>query len=145
MRVLVVYDSQTGNTEKMAEAIGEGAREAGADVVVAKVDIVFVNYFYSADVLFIGSPCYFGNVSWKIKRLFDQGPNLVGEFKGKPAGYFASSGTKRDGEYTLYFLKRFLEIHQMRILPGILSVGGPDDEILKQCREYGLQVRTIEI
>ncbi|MGB9607031.1 MAG: flavodoxin family protein [bacterium] len=145
MRVLVVYDSQTGNTEKMAEAIGEGAREAGGEVVVAKVDIIPIHHFYPPHVLFIGSPCYFGNVSWKIKRLFDQGLNLVGEFKDKLAGYFASAGSRKDGEYTLYFLERFLKIHQMRVLPGILSVGPPTDDILEQCRQYGLRVREFEI
>jgi flavodoxin I len=32
-KVLVVYASMTGNTEEMAEAIVEGAKEAGAEVV----------------------------------------------------------------------------------------------------------------
>src|SRR4029453_17925262 len=32
-KVLVVYASMTGNTEEMAEAIAEGAKEAGAEVV----------------------------------------------------------------------------------------------------------------
>ena len=30
----MIYDSKTGNTEKMANAIAEGAKEAGAEVTL---------------------------------------------------------------------------------------------------------------
>jgi len=39
LQVLIIYDSKTGNTEKMAFAVAEGAREVdGVDVLVKKVD-----------------------------------------------------------------------------------------------------------
>lgn len=37
-KVAVVYTSTTGNTEKMAEAIAEGAKSKGAEVVVLTAD-----------------------------------------------------------------------------------------------------------
>ena len=38
VRVLIVYDSRTGNTEKMAYAVAEGVREEGIEVEVKRVD-----------------------------------------------------------------------------------------------------------
>ena len=37
-KVAVVYTSTTGNTEKMAEAVAEGAKSKGAEVVVLTAD-----------------------------------------------------------------------------------------------------------
>ena len=39
MKVLIIYDSKTGNTEKMATAIVEGAKETGAEVTIKKIGI----------------------------------------------------------------------------------------------------------
>ena len=37
-KVLIVYDSRTGKTEKMAKAVEQGAREAEANVRIKKVN-----------------------------------------------------------------------------------------------------------
>ncbi|MBC7327668.1 NAD(P)H-dependent oxidoreductase [bacterium] len=145
MRILVVYHSQTGNTEKMAEAIGQGAEEAGGSLIVAPVDQIPPHIVNAAQAVIFGSPCYFGNMCWKIKRLIDQTASLIGEFTNKIGGYFVSSGSKKDGEMTLYFLRRALEVHKMRIVPGILCVGTPTEEILEECRRYGAQIAQMEI
>ena len=38
MKVLIVYDSKSGNTETMANAVSEGVEEEGIDVEVKRVD-----------------------------------------------------------------------------------------------------------
>lgn len=145
MRILVVYHSQTGNTEKMAEAIGKGAEEAGGFVIVSPVDITFAHIVNAAQAVVFGSPCYFGNIAWKIKKLIDDTASLLGEFKNKIGGYFVSSGSREDGEKTMYFLQRALEVHQMRIVPGILCVGTPSEEILEECSRYGARIAQMEL
>ncbi|MEM2374384.1 MAG: flavodoxin domain-containing protein, partial [Thermoproteota archaeon] len=42
VKILIVYDSYTGNTEEMAKAVAEGAENAGAKVTLKKVDDVTV-------------------------------------------------------------------------------------------------------
>ena len=39
-RINVVYWSQTGNTEEMAEAIGKGITQAGGEAVVSEVSAI---------------------------------------------------------------------------------------------------------
>lgn len=57
LKVLVLYYSRTGNTEKMAKAVAEGAKEAGN----VQVDL---NYFVEADdlggfdAILVGTPTY---------------------------------------------------------------------------------------
>ena len=36
VKILVIYDSNTGNTEKMAKAVAEGATSTGAEVETKK-------------------------------------------------------------------------------------------------------------
>ena len=43
VKILVVYDSLTGNVESMAEAVAEGCMEAGASVDLRKVDDVDID------------------------------------------------------------------------------------------------------
>lgn len=145
MKILIVYYSETGNTKRMAEAIGKGAEEAGGDVMVSQVDDVSPQLLKSAQAIILGSPCYFGNICWKMKKLIDETGGLLGELKDKVGGYFVSSGSKRDGEKTLYFLERALAIHQMRVERGILSVGSPSREILGECRRYGARIAQMEL
>lgn len=145
MRILVVYHSETGNTARMAEAVAKGAEEAGGVVIVSPVDKIPTSSLSDAHALIFGSPCYFGNICWKIKKLIDDTANLLGELSNKIGGYFVSSGTKKDGEKTMYFLNRALQIHQMRIVPGILCVGTPSDAILEECRRYGARIAQMEL
>lgn len=53
--VSIIYDSRTGNTERMANAIAEGARSAGAQVTVRKLGEKFpVEELTKADAILIG-------------------------------------------------------------------------------------------
>lgn len=55
MRVLIIYDSQYGNTEKIAQAIGDSLRSNG-EVQVVKVGEVNLGQLEGVDLLVVGSP-----------------------------------------------------------------------------------------
>ena len=55
-KVAVVYWSGTGNTQKMAEAVVEGAQGAGADVECFEVDSFSVDQIDGYDGLALGCP-----------------------------------------------------------------------------------------
>ena len=57
MKVLVVYDSQFGNTEKVAKAI-TAALGTKDDVKLAKVDMVKPEDMKELDILIVGSPIH---------------------------------------------------------------------------------------
>jgi multimeric flavodoxin WrbA len=97
-KILIIYHSQQfGNTKVLAEALAEGAREAGADVNLINTNErrVTLEEFLAADAAAIGTPDYFSYAAGTIKTFFDDIYlwNLSGEsVKGKPAVLFCSHG-----------------------------------------------------
>ncbi|NPB04816.1 MAG: flavodoxin family protein [Aquificae bacterium] len=92
-RVLVLYDSATGNTEKMAKLVAEGASKFPVEVRLKKVDEATAEDVLWADGLAVGSPTYLGGMSWRLKRFFDEVVvDHWGEIDGKIACAFSSSG-----------------------------------------------------
>jgi len=71
MKILIVYDSRSGNTEKMAHAVAEGVREEEINVVIRKVDDASVDELPDADGVILGSPVYYGLPTGKIKEFVD--------------------------------------------------------------------------
>ena len=97
-KIIVIYHSQQyGNTKMLAEALAEGAREAGAEVNLINTNErrVTLEEFLSADGVAIGTPDYFSYVAGTVKTFFDdiylwdQSGKSV---KGKPAVLFFSHG-----------------------------------------------------
>jgi len=93
-KIIVIYHSQQyGNTKMLAEALAEGAREAGAEVNLINTNErrVTLEEFLSADGVAIGTPDYFSYVAGTVKTFFDdmylwdQSGKPV---KGKPAALF---------------------------------------------------------
>src|ERR1044071_7745041 len=67
--VLVAYHSGTGNTEKMAQGVAEGAKSVpGSSVSVKRVGEVSADDLLSADAVVIGSPVYYSFRGQQIVR-----------------------------------------------------------------------------
>jgi NAD(P)H dehydrogenase (quinone) len=72
-KVLVLYDSATGNTRKMAELVAKGARKVpGTEVRLKSVDEARPEDILWCDGLAVGSPTNMGVLSWKMKRFWDE-------------------------------------------------------------------------
>ncbi len=72
--VLVLYHSQeVGNTEAMANAVAEGAREVGADVTLVNTNKVRfdLDEYRRFDAVAFGTPDYFGYVAGGLKVFID--------------------------------------------------------------------------
>src|SRR5262249_40845914 len=69
VKVLIAYHSVTGNTEKMAQSVTEGANSIRGTVVVLKrTSDVTTDDLLSSDAVVVGSPVYFGNISGEVKH-----------------------------------------------------------------------------
>ena len=55
-QIMVVYWSQTGNTEAMANAVAEGIRKAGKDALVTEVSHISADVLKDAGVFALGCP-----------------------------------------------------------------------------------------
>jgi NAD(P)H dehydrogenase (quinone) len=151
LKVLIVYDSLSGNTEKMAHAVAEGVKREGVDVEVKKVDEASVDELPNIDGLILGSPVYYGLPTSKIKGFIDASVKYHGKLDGKVGGAFASSGGSHTGaETTIISLIEALFIHGMVVQGtsganhyGAASVGAPSEKDAENCRKLGQRVARL--
>ncbi len=116
VRVLVAYYSLTGNTEKMAQGVVEGAKRLpGAVVSLKKVDEVTKEDLESADAIALGCPAYYGNIPGKMKVVIDDWSwKLKVDFTDKVGGAFSTGGGQTGGkEFTLVSLVMFMLNNRM--------------------------------
>lgn len=151
MKVLIVYDSRSGNTEKMAYVVAEGVDSEGVEFEVRKVDEASVDELPKVDGLILGSPVYYGLPSSKIKDFIDASVKYHGKLEGKVGGAFASSGGTHTGaETTIISLIEALLIHGMVVQGtsganhyGAASVGAPNEKDSENCRKLGQRVARL--
>jgi len=144
-QLLIIYFSETGNTKRMAADIAYGAQAAGVNVTVKEIATCALHELVDADGIVVGSPTYFSNVAWQIKKLIDESIALYRrnhQLRGKVGGCFTSAGTGRDGEDCRRMLDlAFGRHHQLQMVPGIMRVSGDAvDDVSTMCRDYGARV-----
>ena len=140
--VLILYYTQSGGTERMARAIAEGAEAGGAQTAVKRVEECKLAELVEADGLALGSPTYFSNVAWPVKKLIDESIELYSgkELKDKVAGIFTSSGTERDAQDCLKMMEIALGFHhEMSLIqPGLIGASrDPEEKTRTESQEYG--------
>jgi NAD(P)H dehydrogenase (quinone) len=125
-KVLVLYYSSYGHIEKMADAMAEGARSAGAEVDIRRVPetappaVVEAAHFKTDtahpviegpnalshyDAIIVGTPTRFGRMSSQMASFWDTAGGLwmSGALHGKVGGAFTSTGSQHGGqEQTLF-------------------------------------------
>lgn len=96
-KVLVLFDSQTQNTAKMAALVAEGAAAVeGAEVRLRHIDQASGDDLLWCDGIALGSPTHMGQMSWKMKRFWDE-CGVWGRLDGRIAVTFSSEGGHAGG------------------------------------------------
>ena len=150
-KVLISYFSATGNTKRMAELVGEGAKKAGGDVTLKALDETSAEEFVDYDAIILGSPTYYGAPAAEVRKLFDESVKYHGQLEGKVGAAFASSANIGGGnETTILAILQSMLIHGMVVRGnskgdhyGPVSVNAPDTRVEKQCRELGRRVAEL--
>ena len=145
MKMLIVYDSRTGNTEKMAHAVAKGVEAAGVEALLKKIDDAKVDELTQVQGLILGSPVYYGLPTAKIKEFIDESVKYHGQLEGMVGGAFCSAGGTHTGsETTIVALLEALMVHGMVVQGtsaknhyGAASVGAPDDDDVEVCHRMG--------
>lgn len=124
-KVLVLYYSSYGHIEAMAQAMAEGARNAGATVDIKRVPetvpeemakhahfklnqeapIASVADLEHYDAIIVGAPTRFGRMPSQLAAFFDQAGGLWarGALNGKVGGAFTSTATQHGGQEVTLF------------------------------------------
>ena len=125
IKVLVAYHSVTGNTERMAEAVAEGAKSVvGTDVVLKRVGQITADELFSADAIIVGSPVYWSNMSGEVKTFFDNWQFKFGVFpefkmRNKIGAAFSTGGQVSSGkEVTMLTILAAMLGNQMIVVSG---------------------------
>ena len=144
-KILVLYYSTYGHIERMAEAVAEGARSAGAEVVVKRVaELMPENVAKAAgekldqkapvadpheiagyDAIIVGTPTRFGRVASQMANFWDQTGGLwaKGALIGKVGSAFTSTATQHGGQETT-----LTSFHTTLLHHGFVIVGVPYSE-----------------
>lgn len=151
-RILIIYYSRSGNTEKMAEYVAEGVKkERGIEVEVKPVRDVQVEELLDVEGIIVGSPTYYGSMASEIKKLLDDSVKFHGELDGKVGGAFSSSGNIGGGnETTIMDILKAMLIHGMIVQGtpkgdhyGPVAVKQPDERSRRLCVEYGQRIAQL--
>jgi len=95
LKILVAYFSETGNTKRIAEAIGEEATVGGHDVDIKTVGEISASQLGEYDVIFLGSTCHSADVAAPVRNILDglsEGSEL------KLAGFVTHSTVMPEGD-----------------------------------------------
>ena len=150
-RGLVVYDSRTGNTEKMALAISRGMAKAGLEAEARRVEDAVMSDLVEADAIALGSPTYFANVTAKMKDFIDRSVEIYpNQLEGKVGAAF-TSWAGIGAEPTLLSLIMALFLHRMTVVGhqsgdfGAISQGDPDDRQVAECEAFGERIASVAL
>ena len=135
-KVSVIYWSGTGNTEAMAKAIVEGAKEAGAaEVDLFQVSEITPEQALEYDVLVLGCPSMGAEVleEGEFEPFFT---TLEAKLAGKKVALFGSYGWG-DGEWMRNWEASCKEDEADLIAEGVICNEAPDDEAIASCQALG--------
>ncbi|KWT66769.1 NAD(P)H:quinone oxidoreductase [Hyphomicrobium sulfonivorans] len=140
-KVLVLYYSSYGHIERMAGAIAEGVREAGAEAVIKRVPelvpeevarksgfkldqpapIASVDELAGYDAIIIGTPTRFGNMAAQMKNFLDQTGGLwaQGKLIGKVGSVFTSTASQHGGQETTLTTTQIVLLHHGMVVVGL--------------------------
>mgnify|MGYP000889669801 CR=1 FL=1 len=134
-KVSIVYWTQGGNTQAMAEAIGEGVTAAGGEA-----DVVFVSDANIADLkaegaFALGCPAMGAEEleETEFAPMFDA---VKPALAGKSVGLFGSYGWG-DGEWMRTWEEECGAAGINRVSDSVICCEAPDDEALAACRALG--------
>jgi NAD(P)H dehydrogenase (quinone) len=140
-KVLVLYYSAYGHIETMANAVAEGAREAGAQVDIKRVPelvpletarsahfkldqaapVAVVSDLANYDAIVVGTGTRFGRMSSQMASFLDQAGGLwaKGALHGKVGAAFTSSAVQHGGQETTLFSIITNLLHFGMVLVGL--------------------------
>jgi NAD(P)H dehydrogenase (quinone) len=140
-KVLVLYYSSYGHIERMAQAVAEGVKEAGAEPTIKRVPelvpeelakksgfkldqtapIATVDELPDYDAIIFGSGTRFGVVTSQLRNFLDQTGGLwaKGALVGKVGSVFTSSATQHGGQESTILTLIPTLMHQGMVVVGL--------------------------
>jgi flavorubredoxin len=137
-KILVFYYTRTGNTEKMAKAVAEGAKTVRGIEVELDYN-VSPEILDSFDALLIATPTYHHDMPVGFKTFFEGAAEKNIVLKGKVGAAFGSYGWSGEApKLAIEIMKNKFEMNVTE--PPVLIRYEPDEAGLEKCRELGKRI-----
>lgn len=118
MKLAILYHSETGNTEAMAQLVAEGVRSVdGVEVKLMTAEEPDEAWLEESKAVIFGCPTYWGGISWQMKKFFD---TTGAKLNGKLAGFFSTMNWPSGGGSEL----TILNMHAAALVYGMLVYAG---------------------
>lgn len=141
-KIYVVFWSQSGNTESMANVVGEGITEAGKEAVVVNVSDISADELAQVNVFAMGCPAMGAEVleESEMEPFVEE---LESKVSGKTIGLFGSYGWG-DGEWMRDWTDRMTNQGATVVDgEGVICQDAPDDDVIEKCKELGKKLAGI--
>ncbi len=136
MKTAVIYWSGTGNTEAMANAVAEGAKSAGAEVVLLTPSEVDASTLDSFDTIAFGCPSM-GSEQLEEEEFEPMFSACEAKLNGKKIALFGSYGWG-DGEWMRNWEEQAKGCRAVLVCDSVICNEAPDDEATEACKNLGI-------
>lgn len=137
-KILILYYSRTGNTEKMAKAVAEGARMVQGVEVELNYHVA-VEVLSEFDAIIVGVPTYHHDMTVDMKMLFEEAAVKGVSLKGKIGAAFGSYGWSGEApRLVIEIMRNKFEMQTPE--PPLLIRYTPDQNGLEKCKEFGRKI-----
>ena len=141
-KVLVVYFSQTGNTEAMAKAVAEGIEGAGKEVELVEAESASVADLEAANVFALGSPAT-GTEEIDDSYMAPLMDGIEGSLSGKKVLLFGSYDWG-EGDFMRSWEERVTSAGAELVTgSGIVANLSPDDVAIEALKKAGEELAAL--
>ncbi|AKN32578.1 flavodoxin [Clostridium carboxidivorans P7] len=131
----IIYFSQTGNTEKMANLILEGIQSEGKKAELVEVSNASLDDVNNEEILILGCSAY-GSEELDESEMEPFVKSLEGNIQGKKVALFGSWGWG-NGEWMTEWEKRMESYGAILISEGLTVQESPEGDDEGKCRDFG--------
>jgi len=132
LKLVIIYGTGSHNTERMAQAIEEGARAEGVETILRNVSSADKIELVDAHAIAIGSPNYRDKMMPTVQKFLDELANL--ELSGKIGLAFGSYGW---GLEAIRAINNQLKSYGVEMINDLAIKRMPGEEELEICRRVG--------
>ncbi len=141
-KIYVIYWSQSGNTQAMAEAVGKGITAGGREAVVRRVEEATAEELRDAKCFALGCPAM-GAESLEESEMEPFVGELENFVAGKTLALFGSYGWG-GGQWMEDWADRMKESGASILNgAGVICPETPDDKVLLECEELGRALASV--
>jgi NAD(P)H dehydrogenase (quinone) len=125
MKISILYSSRTGKTERIANLIEEGVKRVqGIEVKVMNLNEIDKEFIDASNGIIFGTPTYYANMSWEMKKWIDESSSF--NLEGKLGAAFSTANSIAGGsDVALLAILNHLMVKGMLVYSGGVAFGKP--------------------